>query len=84
MFDQNPLPSGTPSPQLGAGPMPGTSGCMFWLPDGIPSPESGAGPGLVLATTIPQDTLASNTSKMAMTAIFFMSLPPYLMSQYTV
>ena len=44
-FNQNPLPSGSQSPELGAGPLPGASGRISWLPDGIPSPEYGAGPG---------------------------------------
>ena len=54
VLNQNPLPSGMPSPELGAGPFPlfGQSVLSYPLPSGTQSPELGAGPGDTESTSL--------------------------------
>jgi hypothetical protein len=69
-----------PSPELGAGPIPGISGLRSWLIPGVPSPEFGAGPALTgssAAATVPHKMLPQIKSNIAMLTIFFIFFPPF-------
>lgn len=71
----NPLPSCIPSPELGAGPIPGVVGRLSPLPSGTPSPELGAGPTLLAAITVPQKRLATTRNAITIPTIFFILIP---------
>lgn len=84
-FNQNPLPSGMPSPELGAAPGPGLSklpkGESNPLPSETPSPALGAGPidTAALTTALAQSIAKANIAATAIVIVnFFVFLTTYL------